>query len=171
MRAAHHHGIGLTAEIDVIGIAPLAAKQHGVLRARDRLANRKPVVNAKLGSISVVVHRLFSSLSVAAPHRGPAVAYLAEVMARLMLNCVCACARPHTRAPKPLTAASLRSLRKSPDDGRVLRREGGQISTTDPTCNHLGVMRQKIFVPDEGLKSRELPINNLHDPYLNRKIY
>src|ERR1700720_3847349 len=57
MRAAHHHRIGLTGEVDVIGIAPLAAKQHGVLRARDRLANRKPVVNAKLGSISVVVHR------------------------------------------------------------------------------------------------------------------
>src|ERR1700726_585089 len=57
MRAAHHHRIGLTGEADVIGIAPLAPKQHGVLRARDRLANRKPVVNAKLGSISVVVHR------------------------------------------------------------------------------------------------------------------
>ena len=37
IRAAHHGRIGLAGAVEVVGILALAAQQHGVLRARDRL--------------------------------------------------------------------------------------------------------------------------------------
>ena len=39
--AAEHHAVGLAGQVEVVGVAPLAPKQHGVLHARNRLSDRE----------------------------------------------------------------------------------------------------------------------------------
>jgi hypothetical protein len=51
MMAAHHHGIGLTGQADIVGIAPFAAQQHRVFGAWHRLADGEPVVEPEGGRI------------------------------------------------------------------------------------------------------------------------
>jgi uncharacterized OB-fold protein len=56
MVAAHHHGIGLTGEADIVAVAPRAAQQHRVFRARHRLPDGEPLVKLDVARIDIVVH-------------------------------------------------------------------------------------------------------------------
>ncbi len=53
--AAHHHGIGLSREVEIVGIAPLAAQELRILHARYRLTNAE-FDEAQIGGIYPVIH-------------------------------------------------------------------------------------------------------------------
>ncbi len=57
MVAAHHHAIGLAGIADIVGVMALAAQQHGVFGAWDRLTDREFFVEFEQSRIDVIVHR------------------------------------------------------------------------------------------------------------------
>ena len=53
--AAHDHAVGVTWEVQVVGVAALAAQQHRVFVARHRLADRE-LAEGELVEIDVTIH-------------------------------------------------------------------------------------------------------------------
>src|SRR5438874_794940 len=63
MITAHHHGIGLARQADIVGIAPFAAQQHRVFGAWHWLADGEPVVEPECARVDVVVHGWLTSFT------------------------------------------------------------------------------------------------------------
>ena len=65
VRAAQHDHVGLAFEIEVVGVAALAAQKHRILMARHRLADGEPIL---VPGVRCDVH--VSGLLVVAGHPG-----------------------------------------------------------------------------------------------------
>ncbi len=55
-RAAHEHAVGLAVEGEIVGIAALAAHQHGVLGPRHRLADAEFLRSGEVAGVGTGVH-------------------------------------------------------------------------------------------------------------------